>query len=204
MGYPMIFETKIVKLSDGRLIHFDRSGCNNDNEGRKPNDWTAKVYTEQEFQNRIESFKTGSKPYKECSPHEWEIKIYGRMATGYDYGAHLERMRKRGIGYADFIAENEVRVNKCSGVWLFEPESKSMTYDEFEKYRKDLPITSKLEYRILYKPIDMDNENEFVKAVDSGAPLSIFISDRSPIQSAVVDEQEDTEMNEDTGMNMSM
>ena len=34
MGYPMIFGTKIVNLSDGRVIHFDRSGCNNDDEGR--------------------------------------------------------------------------------------------------------------------------------------------------------------------------
>ena len=79
MGYPMIFGTKIVNLSDGRVIHFDRSGCNNDDEGRKPNDWTAKVYTQQEFKSRIESFKKGSKPYKDCSPHEWEIKIYGRI-----------------------------------------------------------------------------------------------------------------------------
>ena len=103
MGYPIIFATKIVNLSDGRLIHFDRSGCNNDSEGRKPNDWTAKVYTQQEFQNRIESFKRGSKPYKDCSPHEWEIKIYGRMATGYDYGVHLERMQKRAINYNDLL-----------------------------------------------------------------------------------------------------
>ena len=39
MSYSIIFETKIVKLSDGRIIHFDRSGCNNDNVGRNKNEF---------------------------------------------------------------------------------------------------------------------------------------------------------------------
>lgn len=38
MGYSIIFQTKIVKLSDGRILHLDRSGCNNDTEGRRPDD----------------------------------------------------------------------------------------------------------------------------------------------------------------------
>ena len=196
MGYPMIFATKIVTLSDGRIVHFDRSGCNNDNEGRRANDWTAKVYTQQEFQNRIESFKRGSKPYKDCSPHEWEIKIYGRMATGYDYGTHLERMQKRARSYMDFIAENQIKVNRCEGIELLDPEMKTMTYDEFDNYRRNLPIDSKLRYRILYTKLDLENENDFVNAIESGAPLEIYIGDR--IQSMVMREQENT------GMTMSM
>ena len=196
MGYPMIFGTKIVNLSDGRIIHFDRSGCNNDDEGRKPNDWTAKVYTQQEFKNRIESFKKGSKPYKDSSPHEWEIKIYGRMATGYDYGTHLERMQKRARSYTDFIAENQIKVNRCDGIELLDPEMKIMTYDEFDSYRRNLPIDSKLRYRIIYTKLDLENENDFVNAIESGAPLEIYIGDR--IQSMAMREQENT------GMIMSM
>ena len=196
MGYPMIFGTKIVNLSDGRVVHFDRSGCNNDDEGRNPNDWTAKVYTQQEFKNRIESFKKGSKPYKDSSPHEWEIKIFGRMATGYDYGVHLERMQKRARSYTDFIAENQIKVNRCDGIELLDPEMKTMIYDEFDNYRRNLPIDSKLRYRILYTKLDLENENDFVNAIESGAPLEIYIGDR--IQSMVMREQENT------GMTMSM
>ena len=198
MGYPMIFGTKIVNLSDGRVIHFDRSGCNNDDEGRKPNDWTARVYTQQEFKNRIESFKKGSKPYKDSPSHEWEIKIYGRMATGYDYGEHLERMQKRARNYKDFIAENQIRVNRCDAIEVIDPELKTMTFDEFEEYRKALPYDSKLSYRIWYTKLDLDNENDFVKAIESGAPLEIYIGDRVPIQSMVIQEQENQ------GMTMSM
>ena len=119
MGYPMIFETKIVNLSDGRLIHFNRSGCNNDNEGRRQNDWSAKVYTQDEFKDYVDKFKTGSRPYKDSLPHEWELKIYGRMATPYDYGEHLERMQKRAMDYTDFVSEFDMKIKRTRGIILF-------------------------------------------------------------------------------------
>ena len=49
MSYSIIFETKIVKLSDGRLLHLDLSGCNNDTSGRSRDDWNGKIYTEDAF-----------------------------------------------------------------------------------------------------------------------------------------------------------
>ena len=57
MGYSIIFQTKIVKLSDGRILHLDRSGCNNDTEGRRPDDWTGKIYTPEAFVTYAENFK---------------------------------------------------------------------------------------------------------------------------------------------------
>lgn len=44
MGYPIIFKTKIVNLSDGRILHLNRSGCNNDTEGRRNDEWNGKIY----------------------------------------------------------------------------------------------------------------------------------------------------------------
>ena len=46
MSYSIIFETKIIKLSDGRLLHLNLSGCNNDDAGRSRDDWNGKIYTE--------------------------------------------------------------------------------------------------------------------------------------------------------------
>lgn len=205
MGYTMIFETKIVNLSDGRLIHFDRSGCNNDNEGRRSNEWNAKIYTKQEFRNRIESFKRDSKPYKECQPHEWELKIYGRVATGYDYGMHLERMQKRAMDFKDFIAEKRVAFNLCDEIELLEPEMKLMSYKDFEKYRREQPITEKIRYRIWYKSIDLNNEAEVTQAIESGKPLEIIIEDRSPVMSnKALEYEENTENSQNEGMSMSM
>ena len=50
MGYPIIFQTKIVRLDDNRIIHFDRSGCNNDTAGREKNIFTAQMYTVDSFE----------------------------------------------------------------------------------------------------------------------------------------------------------
>ena len=49
MGYPIIFKTKIVNLSDGRILHLNRSGCNNYTEGRRNDEWNGKIYTKEEF-----------------------------------------------------------------------------------------------------------------------------------------------------------
>lgn len=43
MSYSIIFKTKIVKLSDGRILHLSLRGCNNDTEGRSSDDWRGKV-----------------------------------------------------------------------------------------------------------------------------------------------------------------
>lgn len=43
MSYSIIFDTKFIKLQDGRLLHLDRSGCNNDTAGRSLSDYTGKM-----------------------------------------------------------------------------------------------------------------------------------------------------------------
>ena len=201
MGYPMIFETKIVNLSDGRLIHFDRSGCNNDSEGRRQNEWTAKLYTQEEFRERIERFKNGSKPYSKSQPHEWELKIYGRMSTPYDYGAHLERMQRRAYDYKDFVRAFDMRIKRHDEVELISPEQKTMTFDEFVKYTNNLPIERQLRYRIISTTLDLANEQEVVKEIEKDAPLEIYIGDRIPVQSMDASEPEERV---DMGMTMSM
>lgn len=39
MGHPIIFKTKFVNFSDGRIMHLSLQGCNNDAEGRNNDDW---------------------------------------------------------------------------------------------------------------------------------------------------------------------
>ena len=74
MGYSIIFQTKIAKLPDGRIIHFDRSGCNNDAEGRVKGEFTDTIYTEEEFIKRAEGFMEDSKPYKDTQ--QFDLKIF--------------------------------------------------------------------------------------------------------------------------------
>ena len=197
MGYPMIFETKIVNLSDGRLIHFNRSGCNNDNEGRRQNDWSAKVYTQDEFKDYVDKFKTGSRPYKDSLPHEWELKIYGRMATPYDYGEHLERMQKRAMDYEEFVSEFDMKIKRHDEVDLISPERKTMTFNEFVEYTNKLPIERQLRYRITSTRLDLSDEQGVVQEIEKGSPLEIYIGDRIPVQTQVEEQEEN-------GMSMGM
>lgn len=110
MGYSIIFQTKIVKLSDGRILHLDRRGCNNDTEGRRPDDWTGKIYTPEAFVAYAENFKQGSKPAKESDG--FDLKIGSRYCTCYDYGEHLLRMLKRAVPGTSSCAREKLLVSK--------------------------------------------------------------------------------------------
>ena len=52
MSYTIIFETKIVKITDGRIIHFDLSGCNTDKSCRSRDELSARIYTVEEFMQK--------------------------------------------------------------------------------------------------------------------------------------------------------
>lgn len=145
MGYPVIFQTKIAKLPDGRLIHFDRSGCNNDEEGRVKGEFSATIYTEEDFIKRAEGFMDGSKPYKESQ--RFDLKICSRYASYYDYGKHLLRMLKRAENIDKIIADNYFHAKYCEQVEIFEPERKVVTIEEF----RQIPYGTPMRYRPMYK-----------------------------------------------------
>ena len=63
MSYSIIYETKVVNLPDGRILHLDRSGCNNDTEGREKGLFQGKVYTLEAFEQYIARFEDGT-PYE--------------------------------------------------------------------------------------------------------------------------------------------
>ena len=147
MSYIIIFETKIVKLPDGRIIHFDRSGCNNDDAGRKKDEFCGKIYTEAEFIAKSNKFKQGSKPYKANEPQNWDLKIGSRYATYYDYGEHLLRMFKRALPYEDFIKQYYFSARYCKGIELLEPERRDITIEEFDKLYYDPKRKERLSWR---------------------------------------------------------
>ena len=131
MSYSIVFETKVVRLPDGRVIHFDRSGCNNDNTGRQKDDFRAEIYTEAQFIVKANRLRQNSKPYK-AGEESWDLKIGNRFATYYDYGEHLLRMLKRALSYEDFIKSYFFSAHYCEGIQLLKPERRMMTVAEFD------------------------------------------------------------------------
>lgn len=173
MSYSIIFETKIVKLSDGRIIHFNRSGCNNDNAGRSKDDFSAKIYTVDEFVQKAENYKKNSKPYKEADC--MELKIGSRYATYFDYGEHLLRMLKRAKTYTEFINSFYFSVEQLTGIQLHKPEEKFMTVDEFDKEFYKLLYNGGMTYTRLMEYPDIRDEENLIRLIEAGECLSFEI-----------------------------
>lgn len=173
MGYSIIFETKIVKLSDGKIIHLDRSGCNNDDSGRIKGEFTGKLYNVDDFIKRAENFKNGSKPLKEADG--WDLKIGSRYATYYDYGEHLLRLLKRAENYQDFITNRYVSARYCTGLEIIKPEHKVISKAEFQEYTRTLPFNSGLTYRRMMEYPEVTKELEIIKALAANEYIEFYV-----------------------------
>lgn len=172
MSYSIIFETKIVRLSDGRIIHFDRSGCNNDNCGRNKDEFKGKIYTEKDFINKAEKYMENSKPFKESG--EFELKIGSRYATMYDYGEHLLRMLNRAERYNEFIKNRYVKCFYCEKIEITSPEYLIMPLEEFDFYNM-LKKYNTFSYRRIMKYPDLENEKEIITLISDGKYLNFYI-----------------------------
>ena len=105
MSYLIVFQTKFINLTDGRLIHLTREGCNNDTEGREPGVFRGKLYTKEEF----ETFK--EKQFADNGYEGWDLKLGRKFASLADYRAHLTRMQKRAVTW-DALREEAAKKGK--------------------------------------------------------------------------------------------
>ena len=174
MSYSIIFETEIIKLSDGRLLHLDLSGCNNDTSGRSRDDWNGKIYTEDAFIKYAEGFMKDSKPSKESGG--FDLKIGSRYCTMYDYGQHLLRMMKRAITLDELNHSGKyVSFNRIDGATVFEDGKEiEMTVKEFSSYYYKKIYNGGISYRINYTLLE--NEKDIIETFDIGNSVRIYIS----------------------------
>ncbi len=173
MSYCIIFGTKIIKLLDGRLLHLDLSGCNNDGSGRSRDDWHGKIYTEDDFIKYAEGFMKDSKPIKESE--EFNLKIRSKRSTWYDYGKHLLRMMKRAITLEELRNSGKyVSFNRIDGFTVYEDEKDiEMTMEEFDSYCYKKLYNGGFRYRIHCTLLK--TEEDIVNALDSGKSVRIYI-----------------------------
>lgn len=183
MSYSIIFETKIVKLSDGRIIHFNRSGCNNDTAGREKNLFTAQLYNADWFEKKAKGYMEDSKPYKECG--DFELKIGSRYCTFYDYGKHLLTMLKRAENLEQFKKNNFFRATLYKGIEVQEPFHKTYLNKEcpeiesdimfrkgdFEGIREDIRCRRIFEY--------FDNIDDCINLIENNEPMEFFIKKKA-------------------------
>lgn len=114
MSYPIVFQTKVVKINDNEIIHFNRVGCNNDYEGRVANVYEAKIRTIEDFKRMAERFIINSKPYKETGI--FDLKVGSKWCSFYDYGMYLLRALKRADNLETFKNNYAFRATVIKGV----------------------------------------------------------------------------------------
>ena len=168
MGYSIIFETKFVKLADGRLLHLDRSGCNNDTAGRDLSDFSGTIYTENKLKEKVNH-------YNEMSSSEgWDLKIGSKHVTYKDYGDHLLRMAKKALPYDEFMSQRICTATRYDGVTLLEPEQKDMTAKEFDKEFYDYLYGNKpFSYR--RRLTELKGETEIITALENKEPVTFYV-----------------------------
>ncbi len=175
MSYSIIFETKIVKLSDGRIIHFGLNGCNNDNNGRSRDDFHATLYSVEDFTKKAEDYKINSIPYKPEHRDCWQLKIGNRYCNMYDYGEHLLRMLNRAMPYSEFVANRDITIDVLTGYEITRPEEKIVTPQEFDKLFYKYAYNGGITYRELLESVDVRNEQNIIEALENKKPLRIYI-----------------------------
>lgn len=172
MSYQIIFETKIVKMPDGKIIHFDRSGCNNDNAGRNKDEFTGKIYeNEQAFISYAEKFK-------QDYDAGFELKIGSKESSYNDYYKHLIRMLKRGKSLEDFEKTYHFYGYYCDTVDVYEPQRVTMTAKEFSENFYKLLNSGNLRYRQNRIRLDVNEMDKIINRLENNKPICFMIKSR--------------------------
>jgi len=173
MSYNIIFETKVVELSDGRILHLSLQGCNNDNAGRTRDDFRGTIYSREAFITHAEHLKKDCVPYKDAD--NFTMKIYSRYATSYDYGEHLLRMLKKAVTWDELKTKKLCYGHVFEGITLCENGVETLLSPaEWEKVAYDFIYgrrSGKYSGRYSY----VECEPDIVAALEANKPVSFYI-----------------------------
>ena len=108
-------------MENGDIIHFSLQGCNNDNAGRERDDFSAKLYTKEDWENEIQKWES-----QESS--EFELKIGSRCCNWADYGKHLRTMTKRSKTFDELKDERTVYGIVYDGITYYPENEEPVDY----------------------------------------------------------------------------
>lgn len=190
MSYPIIFQTKVVKINDNEIIHFNRIGCNNDDAGRVANVYEAKIRTIEDFKRMAEGFIINSKPYKETGI--FELKVGSKWCSFYDYGMYLLRALKRADNLETFKNNYAFRATVIKGVEVTDidnavhkvfsiieyPDIFDIYYESFYKSRSDNRVFEGIDFgkascrKVIDYIYDIKDSIDLIK---EGFPIECYI-----------------------------
>ena len=129
MSYEIVFKTVVVENND-KIYHFFRSGCNNDDAGRKDEDFTVKVYKNKELAlNDIE------KRFKGC--YEEDLKLNGKFVNYDYYYKYLKKKIEKPLSFEKFKKDYYYSLSLLESITC-KNNGINYTANEFNKIWRDL------------------------------------------------------------------
>ena len=179
MGYDIIFDSMFARLSDGRLLHLERSGCNNDDAGRSRYEFRGKFYTDEELQKRAESFM------KDGNTSQNDLKIRSKWCSWYQYGEHLLRMAKRATPLSELMQERRIQATRYDGLKVFKQgdnEGTIITGKEAEDWMYDAMYGRRPGESYLRLTSKYNTADEIVKVLekDNGKYVELYVGKGRP------------------------
>ncbi len=184
MGYPIIFKTRICRLSDGNIIHFTLQGCNNDDAGRHDSDWRGTYFTAQDWENWIRKWESTE------SNGNFDLKIGSRQTTFRGYGKHLRTMTKKASSFEDMCRFNYLQGTRVNAVEFYpEGQTTPVVYSP-KNFKVDQlwydVMYGRIKGRICYRRECITDEQTIVDALKNEDVISFYINPKQHIHAASI------------------
>lgn len=147
MSYSIIFQTLMVE-KNGKIYWFNRSGCNNDDFGRKAEDFTLKIYDNKESALKdIERFK---------GYYEYNLKLSGKMVSYDYYYNYLKKKIEKPLSYEKFKSDYCSGFSQLKSIEYFEMVINEGLFDtrNFDFYKCIQYAQYEYYYRKIYEDLE--------------------------------------------------
>lgn len=171
MSYEIVFKTLAVERND-KIYLFSRIGCNNDDMGRKDDDFIVEIYDSKEL-----ALKDIEKRFKGC--YEAELKLNGKFVNYDYYYNYLKKKIDKPLSIETFDRDYNYYFKELVDITCF-TNGKSYTPEEYNKVWRDLLYQyNKLSSRYNFKEIGFD---DLVNTYNGQSNIGIYIRKRKVVK----------------------
>ena len=156
MSYSIIFKSYVVE-HNGKIYHFLRQGCNNDDSGRRDDEFSVDVYNNKEQALKdIERFKGNT---------EDTLKINSKYTTYDNYYNYLKKKIEKPMSFVQFRQDYFYSFKSIDGIYCWDNQT-IYSVDEYNKNWRDLYNKyGTLTKKYLFKDITIDELTSNMKNV---------------------------------------